>query len=84
MLKISEANYINGNIIIENLNIPNNSKIYIIWDSESNINNSLTLNQNLLPKGIIFNKNESVYDKLESLPIDAVDFQRKLRDDEWN
>ncbi len=84
MLKICEASYNNGNVIIENLNIPNNSKIYIIWDSDGNINNSIYFNQNKLPKGILFNKNERVYDKLESLPIDAVNFQRELRDDEWN
>ncbi len=84
MLKIIDARYCNGKIILDNNSIPDNSKIIIIWDSDRNTENTVETNLNKLPNGILFSKQNGMFEELKSLPIDAVEFQRSLRDEEWN
>lgn len=84
MIQIYEALYNKGKILADNIDIPDNSKVLIVWDSREKLKKSDKKLHHDLPKGIILNKNKGEINELMNLPDDAVDFQRKIRDNEWN
>lgn len=83
MKQIVESRTNNGIIQTTNLNIPNDTKVILIWDNED-VADHKSNKLNSLPKGIIMNKPEGIIDSLISFPNDAVEFQRNIRDNEWN
>lgn len=83
MKQIVESRTNNGIIQTTNLNIPNDTKVILIWDNEEEADNK-SKKLNSLPKGIIMNKPEGIIDSLNSFPNNAVEFQRIIRDNEWN
>jgi hypothetical protein len=84
MVQVIEAVYSNGKVLTENANIPDNSKILIIWDSTGSVVNYNSIGKKTLPSGIILNKVEGQINPLVNFPEDAVEFQRTIRDEDWN
>jgi len=84
MVNVIETVYKNGRVLADNANIPENSKVLVIWDTTGYISNSNFVEKTSLPSGIDLNKIQRQLNPLESFPIDAVEFQRSLRDGDWN
>lgn len=84
MVQIYEALFKNGQFLTENISIPDNSKVLIIWDKDNTFdNNNGIISKKLLPC-MILNKKEGIICDLRNFPYDAVGFQRNIRDNEWN
>ncbi len=84
MVQIYEALFKNGQILTENISIPDNSKVLIIWDKDNTFANSNEITAKKLPPGIVLNKKEGMICDLSNFPNEAVCFQRNIRDNEWN
>lgn len=81
MVQVIEALYSEGKVLIDNINIPDNSKVLILWDPKGfDVD---TVNKKVLPEGILLSEITNIKSDLRSLPEDAVEFQRRIRDEEW-
>lgn len=84
MVNVLEAVYKNGKVLADNANIPDNSKVIIIWENNKSIGENTILNKKQLPKGVLLEEIKNNFNQLENFPVDAVEFQRSLRDGDWN
>ena len=84
MVNVIEAVYKNGKVLADNANIPDNSKVIIIWENNKSIDENTILNKKQLPKGVLLEEIKNSFNQLENFPVDAVQFQRSLRDGDWN
>lgn len=84
MVQIIEAVYSNGKVLAENIEIPDNSKVLIIWEQSGSIAKSNRETKKTFPSGIVLNKIEGQINSLASFPENAVEYQRTQRDAEWN
>ena len=84
MVNVLEAVYKNGKVLADNANIPDNSKVIIIWENNKSIDENTIFNKKQLPKGVLLEEIKNSFNQLENFPVDAVQFQRSLRDGDWN
>lgn len=83
MVQIIEAVYNNGKVYADNVNIPDNAKVLIVWDSSGDYLKPKRSGKKSLPPGIELKKTQNQVNPMSSFPQDAVEFQRKIRDEEW-
>ncbi len=84
MIKVREAIFKKGQIILEDLDLPDNTKLLIMFESNEQDKDQKSDLYPDLPEGIILDKKEGPINELKSFSENPVDFQRNIRENEWN